>query len=169
MWRCPPANGLNGRQNSDGDATDMRLSDVQVAHSAAVAAFNGNLVKVALSEGHVGIGVVWAYRPEGGSNGGSRITSVLKYDVLTNRDLSRFSSESELYSEFLLQCLRRPTFRLIAFADAWLDRVYSQLYSWQLRYTAPVASRLTTPPTPSDSPQARLSYATHSRQGISLR
>jgi hypothetical protein len=158
------------RQNIDGDATDMRLGDVYVASSAALAAFNGNLVKIGLNEGAYGVGLIWMYRATSlhGNTPNKPITSVIKYDYATNRDLDHFMNEKDLTND-ILSTLRRTTFRLIAFADQWQDRVYSQIHPWSIRYTVPVHSRLTTPPTDSDDPQARCSQATHSRKGMRLR
>jgi len=81
------------------------------------------------------------------------LTTVYRYDYQTNHTFQRYertdAGAAALVSD-LLATMRKPTFRVITFADAWADRVYSQIGTIGIEYTVPVAERLTAITTPDD-------------------
>lgn len=77
----------------------------------------------------------------------------LRYDYQTNHTFQRFPRSdvgTTALADDILATLRKPTFRVIAFADFWKDRVYSQIGTVGIEFTVPVAERLTAITTPDD-------------------
>lgn len=144
----------NGGGHRMGAGFGGRIRDFELANEAATAAMRGNLIKIGLNEGQLGIGSVLMYRPANAANKPATMLEwVEKYDYQTNQTFQRFprtdAGAAALASD-LLATLRKSTFRVIAFADAWADRVYSQIGTIGIEYTVPVAERLTAITTPDD-------------------
>jgi hypothetical protein len=124
-----------------------RIRDHELAGEAATAAMRGNLLKIGLNEGTLGMGSVLMYRPMNAANAPAQMLEwVEKYDYQTNRTFQRFPRTDSGFAALnadLLATLRKPTFRVLAFGDAWADRVYSEIKPVSIQYTVPVAERLT--------------------------
>lgn len=153
---------LEGGGHVAGSGFGGRITDTQLAYEVARAAFRGNLIKIGVNTGPIGEGNVLLYRPGNvGNRVARKIQYVDKYDYSTNYNYAHYTSEEQMKAD-ILAVIRSATFRVIAFADAEADRVYSQLYPWDIQYTTAVSERLTNIPT---SSILACRIGTHARQG----
>jgi len=160
----------NGGGHRIGAGFGGRIRDYELAAEAATAAMRGNLIKIGMNEGQLGIGSVLMYRPYNTANkAAAMIEYVEKYDYTTNHTFQRFprtDAGAAALLDDLLAVMRRSTFRVITFADAWADRVYSQIGTIGIEYTVPVAERLTAITTPDD---VTCRQDAHTRRGNRIR
>ena len=157
--------------NSLLDGGRKRPRDIDVAADATAALWRGQSVQVGSNIGKLGEGTAIRYRGRSDYNHPNDYVQVIDKFVASggqfrtqddmNRTLAIFATPQQTYED-LLRELRDPMFRVIVFADPWVKMDKSQLYSYAIEYTVPVAARLTAQVVPEDRV---CNLATHARRG----